>query len=321
MGSRFRISFIGRTPRGPSVPWSRPSTAARRWARRACGYAGLALLAGCLRFSPFEVDLPDDEQHQNEKNVALLAARPRPPVSPDHPLTFAFLADTHDGLDQWKRIVASLNARTDLEFVVHGGDFTDFGSQQEYRWAFDVYTKLRVPFLMVAGNHDGLANGPRLWAKMFGAEDFVVRYAGVRFVFFNVNTQEFGHPLDLDWLANLPSDPGDVTTFVVAHQPPLSPPDIEMDVATAYWQALEAIGTRAYFYGHLHDLFGHRQTHDIAFAKVETAMDGAYYVVTTDGAQISLQACVYDDCVENGGREDEAANPGSEDPDGGFAPP
>src|SRR5688572_25167106 len=99
---------------------------------------GLAALPpfSCVRFSAFEVDPSADERDVTEKSLRALGARNRAPASRDEPLSFAFLSDTHDGYDQFRGIVSAINARPELEFVLHAGDLTDFGTQQEYHWAY-----------------------------------------------------------------------------------------------------------------------------------------------------------------------------------------
>jgi hypothetical protein len=105
-----------------------------------------SIMAACLRFSPFQVDLDDQQRDQTNKNLTLLAQRPRAPVSAEAPLTFAFISDTHQGYRNFGQIVDAINARSDVELVLHGGDLTDFGTQQEYIWSFDIFSKLRVPY-------------------------------------------------------------------------------------------------------------------------------------------------------------------------------
>ena len=64
----------------------------RREALAVLGLVASVALAGCLRFHLFQVDLPSDMQHQNERNLAKLPTD-RPPISKDHPLVFAFVSE------------------------------------------------------------------------------------------------------------------------------------------------------------------------------------------------------------------------------------
>lgn len=255
-------------------------------------------LVTCLRYSPFEVDLTDEMRDQTAKNLAKLAALPRDPVSPQQPLRFAFIADTHGHHAKWNRVVDYLNARSDIELVVHTGDLTDHGMAQEYEWAWEVFSRLRMPFFAAPGNHDGLANGPVLWGMMFGPENFVVDYAGVRFLFFNSNPNEWHHAdPDFEWLRGELAAAGSAPKWIVTHQPPSSVPHLSEVQTLQLWRTLRRGGVDAYLYGHLHDDFAAREVEGITFAKARGADDGAFYVVTTDGIDVQLEACIVDSCV------------------------
>jgi len=263
---------------------------------------GAALLAMstcvCVQFSPFETDLPGEMRDQTAKNLAKLAARgQRPPASPERPLTLAFIADTHDGYAKWNRIVDYLNTRSDIELVVHSGDLTNHGTANEYRWAHDAFSRLNAPFFAAPGNHDGLANGPRLYRAMFGPENFVVEYAGIHFLFFNTNPNEWEHEdPDFGWLGAELARGRAARTWVVTHHPPTSPPHLTDAQSLQLWRTLSAGGADGYLYGHLHDDFAARDVLGIEFAKARSALDGSYYVITTDGSSMRLEACVIDAC-------------------------
>ena len=51
------------------------------------------------------------------------------------------------------------NGRDDIDFVIHGGDYTEFGVTKEFEWAVERLNQLRVPYVGLIGNHDILGNG------------------------------------------------------------------------------------------------------------------------------------------------------------------
>ncbi len=257
-----------------------------------------ALICGaCLRFSPFQVDLDDAQRDQTSKNLAFLAQRPRAPVSAEAPLTFAFISDTHQGYRNFGKIVDAINARSDVELVLHGGDLTDFGTQQEYVWSYDIFSKLRVPYFEVAGNHDGLANGRILYGEMFGPENFDFSYAGVHFVFFNINTIEWHEQEpDLDFLERKVNEVGYEQTFVVTHQPPVSVPHLTASVTERLKSILEQARVDLYLYGHIHDGFAVEQSGPTRFVKDEAGLYGSWMLIRSDGEHYDFGACRFEDC-------------------------
>jgi Icc protein len=189
--------------------WSEPSQAG-------CG-AGVALLfAGCVEFSPFEADLAESESDQTRKNLAKLALQ-----TPPAEFGFAVVSDNHQYADQLSEIVERVNARTDIAFLAHLGDMTDVGLREEYRATLAALKKLRVPFVTVIGNHDGISNGKALYREMFGAYDYTFTYGTAAFICFNSNPLEFAQTPNLAWLAaaanGLPA--GIERVVALTHQP------------------------------------------------------------------------------------------------------
>jgi len=257
----------------------------------------VCLVAGCIRFSPFQVELTDAQQRLTQKNLAKLRAKSRAPVSTEAPLSLAFLSDSHDGYKNFEDIVSAINSHPEVELVIHGGDVTDFGTQQEYIWAYEIFTKLHAPYLEVAGNHDGLSNGRVLYGKMFGAENFEFSYGGVHFVFFNDNTIEWQETEpDLAFLKSQVSAKAEVATVVVAHQPPYSLPHLTPEVSVQLEGILRDAGVQFYLYGHLHDGFAAETLGPTQYVKTEAALNGTWILLQTDGQHTTIAACTFDVC-------------------------
>lgn len=49
--------------------------------------------------------------------------------------------------------------RSDIDFVVHGGDVTDFGATKVYLWSRDLLKTLNKLFVTLLGNHDCWGTG------------------------------------------------------------------------------------------------------------------------------------------------------------------
>jgi Icc protein len=279
--------------------------------------AAAMLGPGCVHFSPYQIELTEDERRQTEKNLAKLEARDRAPASLERPLTFALLGDSHDGYRNWKDIVAAINSRPEIELVLHAGDLTDFGSQQEYEWAYEVFSAEHAPFIAAPGNHDGLSNGRELYSQMFGPTNFTFDYAGVHFVVFNTNPVEWklASP-DVTWLEDQVGK-GGARTFVLTHQPPFSEPRWSTASIDRLLAALQTAPVALYMYGHIHPGFAAQKKGPTTFLKTEAALDGSWVLVHYDGAEQTFEACRFDTCTP-GPLPDEA--PGVDDPSKKRAP-
>jgi predicted phosphodiesterase len=259
----------------------------------------LGLLAGalsaCVRFNAFEVEPSSEEQNLTAKSLTRLAAqdRDRPPAS-EQPLTLAVLSDTHDGYDAFKSIVDAINARPEIELVLHAGDITDFGTQQEYHWAYDCFSQLDTPFIAAPGNHDGLSEGKELYSLVFGPANFAFDYAGLHFVVFNTNTLEWDVEdpdfvfLERETLSR------ETPNLLLSHQPPYSEPHLTPAASARFVELLRRVSV--YFYGHVHEGFAREQVGDTDFVKTASALDGSWILVTTDGTTLDAGACRYDTC-------------------------
>lgn len=101
---------------------------------------------------------------------------------------FAFITDTHigseTGAEDLRRTVKDINEDSTIKFVVHTGDVTEFGSDEEIRLAKQIMDSLNKPYYIIPGNHDAnwSESGSNTFKKVFGAETFAFKYAGFLFV-------------------------------------------------------------------------------------------------------------------------------------------
>ena len=52
------------------------------------------------------------------------------------------MGDSQRWYDETEDFVNALNKRDDVDFVIHGGDISDFGLMKEFMWVRDIMGKL-----------------------------------------------------------------------------------------------------------------------------------------------------------------------------------
>jgi outer membrane protein assembly factor BamB/predicted phosphodiesterase len=143
--------------------------------------------------------------------------------------SFAVVTDTHIGSgtagDDLAAVIASINARRDIAFVVHTGDITEKGRDAEFAEARRLLGRLTVPWFIIPGNHDAhwIGRGLAGYRAAFVEERFFFEKDGRAAV--GLSTGEFGHlaPEDLAFLeASLMKVPAGAPLFVFIHFPPAS---------------------------------------------------------------------------------------------------
>lgn len=137
---------------------------------------------------------PYDTRVQGATQVnALQIARIEQATAGRRTIRFAVISDTQRWYDETRDAVEALNARDDLDFVLHAGDISDFGMRAEFERQRDILQRLRVPYVVLLGNHDCLASGEEVYERIFGAFNFAFTAGAVRFVCLNTNALEFDH--------------------------------------------------------------------------------------------------------------------------------
>ena len=174
----------------------------------------------------------------------------------DH-LRFAFLTDTHiavgsQSINDLSACIRDINAYDSLDFVIFGGDITNFGSDEEIRLAKSMTDSIRRPVYVVQGNHDAnwSESGCGTFKEVFGYERFLFRAGGWRFIGCNSGPDMRMAPglvprETMEWLSGL--EPGEKTIFI-NHYPMDSSVLNYFDVT----RELKRLDTRMVIGGHLH---------------------------------------------------------------------
>ena len=142
-------------------------------------------------------------------------------------LSFAVITDTHIGAgtagEDLAAVVASINARRDLAFVVHTGDITEKGRDSEFAEAKRLLGGLSIPWFIVPGNHDAhwIGRGLAGYRGAFKDDHFFFARDGRAFI--GLSTGEFGHlaPEEAAFLAaSLERVDRNEPVFIFQHFPP-----------------------------------------------------------------------------------------------------
>lgn len=161
------------------------------------------------------------EKNLNEKNIRTITTN----LKEKKQLRFAFISDTQRWYDETKDMVADINKRDDIDFVIHGGDLSDFGATHEFILQRDIMLGFRMPWIALLGNHDCLGTGEDTFARIWGNPNYYFQAGNILFICLNTNCMEYDYsePVpNFSFLENLMNNlPEDVEkTIVVMHVPP-----------------------------------------------------------------------------------------------------
>ena len=247
-----------------------------------------------FEFSPHEVLIRGEDKNLNQMYARQIQALG---LQPGDTIRIALISDTQRFYDETEDVVKAINTRSGqpgkrIHFALHGGDITDFGLADEYRWIHDRLKKLKMPYLSVIGNHDCVGNGKVIFERKYGPHDYSVTIARNRFVFLNTNSLEYTRdiPPNLNYLQSALQDDGNYdNAFVVAHVPPFDQ-DFDKTKEAGFAQLIRQYQVKYTLLGHqhghrLHQPYGDGQKY-LVIGSVENRV---YVVLTIVGQQVSYE--------------------------------
>lgn len=180
--------------------------------------------SGCKMFdySPYDVHI-SGEKNINATNIIRIEKS----CHDKDTLRIAAMGDSQRFYDETLDFVNHINTRGDIDFVIHGGDFTDFGATDEFIWQRDILQKLKVPYVGLLGNHDCLGSGKEAYEAIWGKANFSFIAGNIKFVCLNTNALEYDYSEaipDFDFITNEIADRKDdfFRTIVCMHAAPFS---------------------------------------------------------------------------------------------------
>lgn len=178
------------------------------------------ILSSCNKFEyhPYDTDV-----HYKHLNATAIEQIERECAGRET-IRFVWMGDSQRWYDETEAMARSVNARGDVDFVMHGGDLTDWGLNNEYDWMHRKMRQLEIPYVALIGNHDFQGNGYHIFTRMYGPENFSFVAGDVKFVCLNTNYLELHHAgatPDFRFIENELDNPrGSHKTVVAMHSGP-----------------------------------------------------------------------------------------------------
>lgn len=241
------------------------------------------LLSGCDLFDYHPYDTRIDGPHNlNAYNIERIEKL----CSGRDYIRFVLISDTQRWYDETRDAVRSINARGDIDFVIHCGDISDFGVTREFEVQRDILQKLNMPYVVLLGNHDCLGTGADTFLYMFGSPDFTFDAGNTHFVCLNTNAFEYEYSTAIPDFTFIENDQNSLTdnikrTVVAMHAQPFSD-QFNNNVAKGFEYSIKKYpGMEFCLCGHDHsmqvrDLFGD----GVLYYECSAAKSRKYLVLT-----------------------------------------
>ncbi|MDR2038596.1 MAG: metallophosphoesterase [Bacteroidales bacterium] len=188
-------------------------------------FLGIILLSGCkdlFEYHPYDVHVKG-ETGINEKNSRKI----KDACLGKDTIRFVFTGDTQGWYDDTKDFVKAINNRNDIDFIIHGGDLSDYGLTNEFIWMRDILGKLKVPYVALIGNHDCIGSGKDTYLKIYGERNFTFTAGNLKFICLDTNALEYDYSNPVPDFNFIEEQLGneqelDMKTYFVMHARPYS---------------------------------------------------------------------------------------------------
>ncbi len=141
-----------------------------------------------LNYHPYDTHITG-ARNLTQKNLSMIEKN----LEGKECFRFAMISDTQRWFDETELAINAINARNDIDFVVHGGDLTDFGITDEFLWMRNLLCKLKAPHIAVIGNHDCIGTGKETYEHIYGETNFAFTAGNTRFICLNTNALEYDY--------------------------------------------------------------------------------------------------------------------------------
>lgn len=180
----------------------------------------LLIIAGVLGAYDFStMGIPIRTTDLNYKNFSKIK------VKDPTKFSFVVLGDNKNSYGTFDRMIKDINKHADkVSFVMNTGDLVFDGDNLKYKLFLNQIKKLKVPHMVVPGNHDIYDEGVRLYHKIFGAFYYSFEVGKSLFIVLNDANEVRIDPQQLYWLKKRMKESWNYEhTFVFMHVPLFDP--------------------------------------------------------------------------------------------------
>lgn len=220
-------------------------------------------------------------------------------LTPKDTFSFLVISDTQIAYNELQDFVKYANKIPDdsISFLLHGGDFTDYGANFEYNFYYDEIHKLKFPVVGTIGNHDMLGNGRYIYRKLLGPEEFTFTYGNTAFVVFNSNSREVsfdGSLPDLPWLEKTIHTLRDKKNIIyLSHISPLHPDYDQRMTEKQVDLITQQSNSRLSIHGHTHSFDYRESAEGLKYVVAPTLQKRSYVKVDIADTTVTVHELFY----------------------------
>ncbi len=216
-------------------------------------------------------------------------------------IKLGLITDSHQNYEDLENVVDILNSRTDLDGVIHIGDFTNEAMAIEFKYFVDIISRLNKPFYVLPGNHDLIGIGENLYKKSFGPLNHLVSLTNFHLIFFNNNTLD--SQVDWSWFGTALNSKGSKASIVFMHINPENEDYFAKNLSDWVFQIAENASTGIFLNGHNH-VFQYFQRGNIHIAQISRTERNKYAVLeviqrANNSFEANLEFCMGETCFAN----------------------
>lgn len=104
------------------------------------------MFMGCemIDYHPYDVNIRG-ERYINTKNIDKIEAKTKNKDT----IRFALMGDTQNRYKETEDFANHINKQNNIDFVIHGGDITEYGMCDEFLLQRDIMNKLHIPYVVI----------------------------------------------------------------------------------------------------------------------------------------------------------------------------
>lgn len=244
-----------------------------------------------FEYSPYAANVKDSYKNVGAENIQTINNNNN---NTQNEFSFAVFADSHYNYLELGRAVSNVNNKEKIEFVVVNGDMTEHGYLKEFELFHETMKDLDIPYLTTIGNHDYRSNGEKIYAEMYGAENYSFEYRNCLFIMWDDVFWESNKYPDFDWLEQqLQMKESYNHVFVICHIPPFGS-QFDQESEQKYSTLMSEYNVDLSIHGHTHSYQYSKYYKDsVDYLVVETIMNSEYAMINVTKESVEIERIKY----------------------------